>query len=223
MRGPPPWRSPSPPAGTGRPGESPPLALRTWPGLSTATRSRNFTPSRAERVSHTRMGFPHRAGPGHRGGGGLLPRQRGGSHLTAGHAIRGIVDKDGGELLATIGGVNDLRCANGCKVAVALVCKDHLVRLHPLDARGHCRSPAMQRADGVRGHEPGKISTAAHTAHADRVPADAQLVNHRRHQLHNDPMVQPGQNVKGLSFRDLGFSYRTLMPGPPSIPALPSR
>ena len=47
--------------------------------------------------------------------------QGGGGHLTAGHAIDRVVDKDGGDLLAAVGGVNDLRGTDRRQVTVALI------------------------------------------------------------------------------------------------------
>ena len=49
---------------------------------------------------------------------GHLPRQGGGSHLSAGHAVNGVVDENDGDILIPGGGVDGLRHADGGQIAV---------------------------------------------------------------------------------------------------------
>ena len=78
------------------------------------------------------------------GGGGLLSRQGGGSHLTAGHAVIGIVQKEHGDVLAARSSVHDLCHANGGQVAIALVGHHNAVGQHTLDAGSHGRGTSVR-------------------------------------------------------------------------------
>ncbi len=61
--------------------------------------------------------------------------ERGRSHLASGHAIYRIVHEDNGDVLSAVGGVNDLRRADGGEVAVALVTDDHGFGVGALESR----------------------------------------------------------------------------------------
>ncbi|CAN4026232.1 hypoxanthine phosphoribosyltransferase, partial [Dysosmobacter welbionis] len=108
-------------------------------------------------------------------GSGLLADQSGGGHLTAGHAVDGIVDKDGRELLAPHGGVDDLRRADGGQVTVALVGEHRLMGMGALDAGSYGRRPAVGGLLHVAVEILVREDGAAHGAHADGVIQQTQL------------------------------------------------
>ena len=60
-------------------------------------------------------------------GDGLLADEGGGGHLSAGHAVDGVVDEEDADLLAPVGGLEGLVESDGGEVAVALVGEDDLV------------------------------------------------------------------------------------------------
>src|SRR4051812_37707047 len=52
--------------------------------------------------------------------------------MTSGHPVDAVVDEEDGDVLATVGGVNDFRGADGGEIAVTLVGDDHRVRIGAL-------------------------------------------------------------------------------------------
>ena len=67
----------------------------------------------------------------------LLPQQRGGRGLPAGHAVDGVVYKNHGDVLAAIGRMQNLRRADGGEIAVALIADHDAVRPAALGRRCH--------------------------------------------------------------------------------------
>ncbi len=57
--------------------------------------------------------------------GALLAERRSGGHLPARHAVDAVVHEDDGDGFAAIGGMHDLRRADRCQVAIALVGHHH--------------------------------------------------------------------------------------------------
>ena len=82
-------------------------------------------------------------------GRGLLAHERGRRHLAAGHAVYRVVHEDGRELLAAVGGMDDLGRAYGGEVAVALVADHEVVGQHALDAGGGRGCAPVGGLDGV--------------------------------------------------------------------------
>ena len=74
----------------------------------------------------------------------LLADQRGGRGLSAGHAVDGVVDEDDGDVFAAIGGVQNLRGADGRQIAVALVADDDALGPAALDGSGYRGSAAVR-------------------------------------------------------------------------------
>ena len=73
--------------------------------------------------------MPATSGRGRGGGRRLLAHERGRGHLPAGHSVDRVVHEDRRELLAAVGGMDDLCRADRGEVAVALVA-DHQVIGH---------------------------------------------------------------------------------------------
>ena len=63
----------------------------------------------------------------------LLADERGGSHLSARHAVDRVVDEKHGDFFAAVGGMDDLGGADGGEVTIALVRDDDLVGAGALD------------------------------------------------------------------------------------------
>ena len=59
--------------------------------------------------------------PAPRRGGADLADQRGGRHLSARHAVDGVIDEEHRDVFPAIGGVNNLRRADGRQIAIALI------------------------------------------------------------------------------------------------------
>ena len=69
-------------------------------------------------------------------GGGLHSLKCSGSHLTAGHSVNTVVDKDYHYVLTAVAGMHGLTGTNGSQVTVTLVGKHELIRLNALDTCG---------------------------------------------------------------------------------------
>ena len=87
-------------------------------------------------------------------GGGLHAHEGGRCHLSACHAIDGVVDEDHGDVLATVEGMDGLACADASHVAVALIGEDEFVRPEAFDGRG------TGRCTSVAGFNPIDIDVA---------------------------------------------------------------
>src|SRR3974390_33273 len=81
------------------------------------------------------------ASPGR--GRAVLPGQRRGGRLAARHAVDGVVDEEHADVLAAVGGVNDLRRADGREVSVTLVGHHDAVRVRALQCRSYCGGAAV--------------------------------------------------------------------------------
>ena len=75
----------------------------------------------------------------------LLADKRGRRHLPASHAIDRIVDEEDGDLFPAIGGMDYLRRADCCEVAIALIGDDDLVGTGALHSRGRRRARGHAR------------------------------------------------------------------------------
>ena len=78
-----------------------------------------------------------------RTGRSFLADQRRRSHLSARHAIDGVVNEDDDDVFATVQGVDGLTGSDTCQVAVALVGEDKTVGPAALDTRSQCGSTTM--------------------------------------------------------------------------------
>ncbi len=65
------------------------------------------------------------------------------SHLSAGHAVDGVVDEDGRDLFSAHGRVDDFRCSDGGQVPVTLVGKDRAIGKDALDPGCDSGCPAV--------------------------------------------------------------------------------
>ncbi len=108
-------------------------------------------------------------------GGGFLSLQGGGGHLSARHAIDGVVDKDGGELLAAHGRVHDFGGADGSQVAIPLIGEYGQVGVCALNAGGDSGCAAMGGLNKVAVEVVAGIHGAAHRADAYGACAQVQL------------------------------------------------
>ena len=119
--------------------------------------------------------FPH---PARRAGGGLLAGQRGGGHLSAGHAVVGVIDKDHGDVFAARRRMDNFTHANGGQVAVALVGEHQPVGQHALDAGGHRRGAPVRGLHKIEIEIIVGKHRAAHRGYADHFFAHAHFVDH---------------------------------------------
>jgi hypothetical protein len=72
-----------------------------------------------------------------------LPDQGRRGHLAARHPVDGVVDEEDRDLLAAVGGVDDLRGPYRREIAVSLVADDEAFGPGPLQRRGDGRGPAV--------------------------------------------------------------------------------
>ena len=115
--------------------------------------------------------------------GGLLSEQSCRSHLSARHAVDGVVDKHDGDVFPSVEGVDGLRRTDAGQVAVALIGEYQSVGPQPFDGGSQCRSPA------VRGLLPVDVKIAvgkhraAHRTHPNGLFAHAHVFYHLGHEL----------------------------------------
>ena len=153
-----------------------------------------------------------------RSGLGHLSRQGGGSHLAAGHAVNGVVDKDHGDVLAA-GSCMDGFCCTDCRqIAVALIGEHHVFGNRPFQSGCNCRSTAV----GSLHHVTAKIiithNGTTHRSHTDCPAFYAQLIDGLCHQTVNNAVgasrtVMHGDVRDGLRLLKYDAHYRS----PPRI------
>ena len=107
-----------------------------------------------------------------------MPGQRGRRHLSAGHAVVGIVDEDHRDVLTARRGMYDLAHADGSQVAVALIGEDDAVRQDALDAGRHGRCASVRRFDKIGIEVVVGKHRAAHRRNADGLLQHAHLFQH---------------------------------------------
>ncbi len=78
-------------------------------------------------------------------GGRLHAYERGGGHLSARHAVNGVVDEYDGDALATVADMYRLGSAYGGKVTVTLVCEDQLFGREAFEGGGNGGSASVCR------------------------------------------------------------------------------
>ncbi len=117
-------------------------------------------------------------------------------HLATRHAVDRVIDKEHGDLLASIGSVNDLGRADGGQVAVSLIGKDDFVRLGALQAGGHGRRAAVRGLYGIQVEVMIHEHRAADRRDQDRLLLNAQLVYRFGDQAMDDAMRATGAIVR---------------------------
>ena len=84
------------------------------------------------------------------GGGGSLHAEQGcRSHLTAGHTVNGIVDKDDSDILATVAGMYSLCRTDSRQVTVALISEYQSTGIEAVGSGGQSGRTAMGSLDPV--------------------------------------------------------------------------
>ena len=160
----------------------------------------------------------------------LLPNERGWRHLSAGHAVDGVVDEEDRYVFAAIGGVHNLCGANGRQVSVTLVADDRGLGIAPFEGRGNGRCAPVRRLHVARVEVVVGKHRAAHRADHDGVFLHAQVAERFGDQLVGHAVAAAGTivrlvlifAVKGLEedrrFRlgNFVFAHRRLL-----TPALP--
>ena len=106
-----------------------------------------------------------------------MPNQRGGGHLSARHAVNGVVDENRGELLAAVRRVDHLRRADGRHIAVPLVANNQMIGQYPLDAGSGGGGSAVGGLHRVKVKVEVSPNGAAHRVGDDRLFPQPQLVN----------------------------------------------
>ena len=143
-------------------------------------------------------------------GGGFLAHQRGRGHLAAGHAVGGVVREENGDMLAAVGGHHDLRKADGCQVAVALIGKDEGIGAAPLYARRHGGSPAVGRGDHVELPVETVHGRAADGQYVYDFLSDAQFVDGLGDELSRERVQAAGAEAAGQRQQAFRFCIHLL-------------
>ena len=131
-----------------------------------------------------------------RRGGGLLALQRGGGHLSAGHAVEGVVDEDAAELLAAGGGLEGVVETDRAEVAVALVGDCDGVGASTAHPRRSSRGTAVGGGDVRRVPVVVGEHAAADGVDEDRLVLQAHLGAAFGHELVHDAVSAPGAVVR---------------------------
>ena len=181
---------------------------------------------RGEQFAHVqRIAFGSSVAPVGRGG-ALLAEERGGSSLAAGHAVNRVVDENHGNVLTAIGGVQNLRRADGREISVALVANDNAFGAAAPDGRGHSGRAPVRRLHVARVEVVVREDRAAHGTDHDGAVLHAQLVDGLRHHLVHNSVAAAGTEVRlmlklflplvarverfGLAARDLVLRSRSI-------------
>ena len=142
-----------------------------------------------------RIAFVGRAAPPGSGR-ALLSQQGGRRHLSAGHAVDGVVHEDDRNVLATIGRVQNLRRADGRQIPIALVADDDALRTAPLHAGGHGRRTPMRGRDIAHVEVVVGEDAAAHRANQDGFVLNLQIVDGPRQHLMHLAVAAAGAEVR---------------------------
>ena len=111
-----------------------------------------------------------------------MSRQRGGSHLPAGHAEVGIIYKNHCNVLVADRRVHGLGETDGQRIAVPLVGEHRPVRPAALDGRRHRRRPSVLGLYPVNSKGVDHQAGAANGHGPDGLIRHPQLFQHLRHQ-----------------------------------------
>ena len=154
---------------------------------------------RFERIQHLadvqRVAFVQRVAA-ERGRGGLLAERGGGRHLPAGHAVDPVVDEDHRDGFAAIGGVDDLRRADGRQVAIALIADHDALRPAALHGRGHRGGAPVRHLNVAHVEIVVGEDGAADRADQHRAVLDAQFVDGLGQQFVDDAVAAAGAVVR---------------------------
>src|ERR1039458_8889201 len=143
------------------------------------------------------------------GGGGLLAKRRSGGHLAAGHAVDTVVDEDYGDGLAAVGGVNDLRGADGRQIAIALVADYDGIRAAALHSRRHGGRASVRHLDVADVEIVISKYRAAHRADQHGAVLYSQIVERLGQQLVHDAVPATGAVVRLVL--QLGFAFEAVV------------
>ena len=138
-------------------------------------------------------------------GGGFLSEQSGRSHLTAGHAVDGIVDENNGDVLATIGGMNGFASAYGSQVAVALVGKHQFVGLQALDGCSHGRCASVSSFRHIDVDIVISKHGTTHRSHTNGIFGSAHFFDYFAHYLVHGAVAATGAVVHGAVLEQRGL------------------
>ena len=127
----------------------------------------------------------------------LHAHQRGGGHLSARHAVYGIVYEDDGDVLATVQCLYGFACAYASQVAVALICEHQMFRPQSLQCRGTCRGTSVCRLYPIDVQIPVCKDSASHGAYAYGLFLYAHFVQNLGHQFVHYGMSASGAVVHG--------------------------
>ena len=129
-----------------------------------------------------------------------MPGQRGGRHLTAGHAVVGVVDENRGDLFTPGSRRHNFTHPNGSQVAIALVGEDDAVRQRALNAGCHGWGAPVRGFHKVKS----EVIVGKHRA-ADRRDADAMLQLAHFFQHFRDKAVRHPVRAAGAVMRNALF------------------
>ena len=128
---------------------------------------------------------------------GDLTGQGGGGHLTAGHAVDGVVDENNGNVLVTCGSVNGLCHTDGGKVTVTLVGKYDILGICALDAGCNGGCAAVCGLNHVTVEIVICHNGAANGSDTDRVAFNSKLIHDLCDQSVHDTVRATGAVVHG--------------------------
>ena len=125
----------------------------------------------------------------------LLSEECGGCHLSSCHAVYGVVDEDGGDVLSAREGVERLAGSDAGEVAVALVCEDEAVFPQAFYRRCHGKGTAVCRLLPVDVYVSVGEDGAADGTYTDGLVLHAHFFNHFRHEFVDDAVGAAGAIV----------------------------
>ena len=135
-------------------------------------------------------------------GGGLHSNQGGGGHLSAGHAINTVVDKNNGDIFAPVCSAHALRQTDGSKVAVALIGEHQGIRIAALDAGCNGAGTSVGGGNVVISNVIHLQAAAANTQAAQCLIDQAHFVQDLTDELHNRAVHTAGTKAGDLVLLD---------------------
>ena len=106
-----------------------------------------------------------------------LSGERGGSHLTACHAVDGIVDENDGDVFVSCSGMDCFSHTDGRQVTVTLVGEDDVVGVGTLQTGRNGRCAAVSRFHHIAGEIVISHNGTAYRGNAYGLSLDAELVD----------------------------------------------
>ena len=127
----------------------------------------------------------------------FCPTSGGWRHLSASHAIDCVVHEKDSDLLASVGGMYDLRRADSRQVAVSLIGDDDFAGAGSFDCRGRSRRAAVRDLHVAYIKIVVGKHRASHRTHEDRLVLQPQFLQRFGNQLVDDSVSAAG-TVVGL-------------------------